>query len=136
MFEYPVSGSIVHNGVHSGMSGETITLRWQRFALFTDARAAFSKVPCVYVQTNAEAEPLRIGKASKGLEPRYRGGTGHALDAAMHGSGGLVFVATVPKELCEAIESELIWRCRRALVYNIQGKVLAPVRRVIETCVI
>jgi hypothetical protein len=34
---------------------------------------------------------LRVGMVGKeGLEPRYRGGTGYALDAAMHGSGNQV----------------------------------------------
>ena len=53
----------------------------------------FKLVPWLYVQTDASRQILRIGKAGEGLEPRYRGGTGYALDAAMHGPGNLVFVA-------------------------------------------
>lgn len=112
------------------MSGETITLWWQRFTLFTDGRDAFKKTSCIYLQTDSAARPIRVGKASKGLEVRYRGGNGGSLDAAMHSSGNLIFVAAVAEDLCEAIEKELIWRWRRALIYNIQGKNQAPVRRV------
>jgi hypothetical protein len=50
------------------------------------------------VQTDAQGCPIRVGKASEGLEARYRGGTGYAIDAAMHPSGNLVFVAAVDKK--------------------------------------
>ena len=52
---------------------------------------------CIYIQTDQQGNPIRIGKASQGLEARYRGGTGYAIDAAMHSSNNLVFVAAVPK---------------------------------------
>ncbi len=39
------------------------------------------------VQADREGRAVRVGKASLGLVARYRGGTGHALDAAMHDSG-------------------------------------------------
>src|SRR5262249_20656748 len=45
-------------------------LNWQKFTKLTDARGC----------------PIRIGKASEGLEARYRGGTGYAMDAAMRHS--------------------------------------------------
>jgi hypothetical protein len=48
----------------------------------------------------------------------------------MHVSGNLVFVAAVPKDLCEDAESELIWQGRRSLLYNNRGKRTAPPRRV------
>lgn len=70
-----------------------VLLAWSRFERLTAARAAFKLVPCLYVQTDRDRQILRIGKASEGLEPRYRGGTGYALDAALHGSGNLVFGA-------------------------------------------
>lgn len=95
-----------------------IRLRWERFAVATEARKAFAKTPCVYIQTDAEGNPIRVGKASQGLEARYRGGTGYALDASMHGSGNLIFVTPVPRELCAIVETELIWRGRRVLIYN------------------
>ena len=72
------------------------------------------------------ATPIRIGKASEGLEARYRGGTGYALDAAMHNSGNLVFVAQVEQNLCELVEAELIWRQKTTLLYNNQGKTNPP----------
>ena len=89
----------------------------------------FAKMACIYIQTDQQGNPIRIGKASQGLEARYRGGTGYALDAAMHSSNNLVFVATVPKELCKAVEDELIWQGRQCLSYNNQGKLLSPFRR-------
>jgi len=67
--------------------------------------------------------------ASKGLNARYRGGTGYAIDAAMHDSKNLVFVAEVPLEYCALIEQNLIWQYRRLLIYNNVGKRTCP-----ETC--
>ncbi len=86
-----------------------VLLAWSRFDRLTAARAAFNLVPCLYVQTDASRRILRIGKAGEGLEPRYRGGTGYALDAAMHGSGNLVFVA-VPdiSAFLEDLERQLL----------------------------
>lgn len=69
---------------------------------------------------------LGIGKASKGLEARYRGGTGYALDAAMHASRNLVFVAAVPSALCEQVGRTLIWQFRTQLAYNNLGVTRAP----------
>src|SRR5436853_4162359 len=107
-----------------------VKLKWYRFAKLTKARSAFPKTPCVYVQTDSAAHPIRAGKASEGLEARYPGGTGYALDAAMHESGNLVFVAGVPKDLCKAVEDELIWQGRRRLSYNNNGKIVPPRRRI------
>ena len=112
------------------MSARTVTLTWHRFRKLTAARQRFARNPCVYVQTDREGDPLRIGKASKGLEARYRGGTGYALDAAMHHSNNLVFVATVSAGDCSAVESELIWLERERVVYNNIGKRKAPQPRV------
>ena len=103
-----------------------MVLRWHRFQRLTDARAAFKTRACVYVQTDARGRPVRIGKASKGLEARYYGGTGYALDAAMHASGNLVFVAAVPASLCEQVERTLIWQFRTQLAYNNLGVTRAP----------
>lgn len=103
-----------------------VKLKWCQFAKLTEARSAFPKTPCVYAQTDSTARPIRVGKASEGLEARYRGGTGYALDAAMHGSSNLVFVAGVPRDLCKAVEDELIWQGRRNLPYNNNGKIAPP----------
>jgi hypothetical protein len=108
-----------------------IALKWQKFTKLTDARLRFAKTPCVYVQTDSQGCPIRIGKASEGLEARYRGGTGYALDAAMHGSGNLIFVAAVDKKLCGFVEDELIWQGRRRLHYNNVGKIFPPAHRVL-----
>ena len=108
----------------------TITLRRQRFDRMTDARAAFGKTACVYVQADARGRPVRVGKASLGLHARYRGGTGWALDAASHASRNFVFVAAVPRALVAAVEAALIFKHRAALPYNNQGKRRAPSGRV------
>ena len=109
---------------------EPVGLEWKKFSKLTEARSRFAKIPCVYVQADSQGCPIRIGKASEGLEARYRGGTGYAIDAAMHGSGNLVFVAAVDKDLCECVEAELIWQGRQCLTYNNQGKLTPPFRRV------
>lgn len=107
-----------------------IVLTWRRFEKLTDARDAFTSVPCIYVQTDTLGKPLRVGKASKGLKVRYRGGTGYAMDAAMHNSGNLIFVAEVADGLCDEVEQQLIWRERQILQYNKQGKVKPPSKHV------
>ena len=104
-----------------------VTLRWQRFSTLTAARSAFGKTPCVYVQADKAGRALRVGKATSGLGSRYRGGTGYALDAAMHGSGNRVFVAAVPAELVGSVETALIWKYRDVLRYNEIGKLRSPV---------
>jgi len=106
-----------------------IVLVWRRFKKLTDARDAFPDVPCVYVQSEGRGVPVRVGETSVGLESRYRGGNGFALDAAMHNSGNLVFVAEVPEGLSEEIERELIWRERQTLLYNNEHKSNPPPRR-------
>jgi hypothetical protein len=68
--------------------------------------------------------PEAVRKASAGLEPRYRGGTGYAMDAAMHHSGNLIFVAAVEKKLCGFVENELIW----------QGKTLPHLQQPGQNC--
>jgi hypothetical protein len=68
--------------------------------------------------------------ASKGLDKRYHGGDGGAMDAAMHRSGNLVFVAGVDRALCKLVEDELIWQGRRVLIYNERGKQYPPFQRV------
>ena len=103
-----------------------IQLTWSPFATLTAAREVFKSTPCIYVQTDCNARPIRVGMASRGLEARYRGGTGYALDAAMHESGNFVFVSPVPSDDCESIERELIWQHREELTYNNVGKRAPP----------
>ena len=106
----------------------TVGLEWHRFSKLTDARRAFPKQPCVYVHTDKARNATRVGVATKGLDLRYHGGTGYSMDAAMHGSGNLIFVALVEPELCGAVELELIWQGRNALTYNNVGKRRKPLR--------
>lgn len=103
-----------------------VVLVWKRFESLTQARSAFSLSCCIYVQADSKGHAIRVGKASQGLTPRYRGGTGWALDAAMHGSGNVVFVAAVESALVDAVESRLIWDHRECLVYNNIGKLREP----------
>jgi hypothetical protein len=103
-----------------------IALRWYRHDSFIAARNAIGPNACVYVQADSTGRPVRVGKASMGLNVRYRGGTGWALEAAMHGTGNLVYTAVVPAELCDAIERTLIWTSKESLPYNNQGKLHAP----------
>ena len=108
---------------------KNVVLRWQRFETLTEARDVFASQPCVYVQADRNSVAVRVGKASKGLQTRYRGGTGHALDAAMHRSGNKVFATSVPAGMCDDVERSLIWQFRASLPYNIQGKRYPPARR-------
>jgi hypothetical protein len=108
---------------------EPLTLNWHKFQKLTEARSQFARTLCVYAQADEYGHPVRVGKASKGLEVRYRGGTGYAIDAAMHGSSNLVFVAAVPKHLSKTVEEELIWQGRQCLSYNNQGKISVLSRR-------
>lgn len=103
---------------------ESITLEWHRFKKLTDARRQFKATPCVYIQTDCQGKILRIGKAEKGLEARYRGGTGYALDAAMHGSENQVFVASLASSLALSVEAILIYQLQPP--YNILGKIRSP----------
>ena len=105
-------------------------LKWNKYRLFTEARKEYWDKPCVYIQADSSGKPIRVGKASKGLNARYRGGTGYALDAAMHNSGNLLFVATVIPETSGLVESELIWRGRNCLPCNNLGKKSTPLKRV------
>ena len=111
------------------MSRNLIRLRWRRYSKLTDARADFAKTPCIDVQAKRSGKALRVGKASKGLTVRYRGGTGYALDAAMHGSRNRVYVAAVNADECDGIEKELIWSYRKQLIYNNLGKAKPPPTR-------
>ncbi len=99
----------------------SVELWWSRFSKLTEARDVFPDHACVYAQTDPEGRPARIGMASKGLDTRYHGGDGGAMDAAMHRSGNLVFAAGVNGALCKSIEDELIWQGRRVLIYNDRG---------------
>src|SRR5260370_30514817 len=108
------------------MKIRTATLSWSRFSRMSDARAAFWATPCVYAQTDRAGKVIRVGKAEKGLNSRYHGGEAYSVDAAMHRSRNLVFVAAVPQALCVAVEDQLIWQHRSQLEYNNQGKLQEP----------
>lgn len=106
-----------------------IVLVWSRFAKLKAAREAFPTTACTYAKADPKGGVFRVGRASRGLRARYRGGTGYAVDAAMDGSGNSVFVAPVAQKLCVLVESELLWSYRHRLIYNNQGKLCPPSRR-------
>lgn len=102
----------------------------EHFDNLTEVCTRFRRTPCVYVQTDKKGKVIHIGKASKGLERRYRGGTSYALDAAMHASGNKVYVAEVTAQNADIIGQELIWNSRIFLLYNNQGKKTEPKQRI------
>ena len=103
---------------------ETILLEWRRFKKLTDARKRFKTTPCIYIQADRNGAILRVGKAEKGLETRYRGGTGYAIDAAMHDSENQVFAASLGADLVQVVEALLIYGLQP--LYNNQGKIKPP----------
>lgn len=105
---------------------EAVTLIWRKFTSFMEARDATGPNTCVYVQADPEGHPLRVGLAAGGLHRRYWGDTAFAMEAAMHGSGNLWFVATVTLGMCEAVQSTLIWQWRESLLYNQVESLTAP----------
>ena len=84
-------------------------LRWRRFDSMTHAGKAARRRPCVYVQTDPNGHPLRVGKAARGLHHRYDEG---AMDAAMDGSENLIYTARVPRHFLGRVEAQLIWEWR------------------------
>lgn len=64
---------------------DAFNLTWHRFPSFIAARAFFRGKGCIYLQTNAAENILRVGECDDPWE-RYKGGTAYALDAAGHGS--------------------------------------------------
>jgi len=77
---------------------------------------------CVYVIADPNGSPLYIGSSQALGDRRYRGGTASSFDAALHGSGNLIFVTKVPSGRCVVIEKALIWAERPE--YNKQGKII------------
>lgn len=81
----------------------SVTLEWLMFDKFVDydsrrgARDRFVEMPCIYIQTDREKAILRVGATERSLQDRYWGGTAYTIEAAMHGSGNLIFVAAVPR---------------------------------------
>jgi hypothetical protein len=92
-----------------------LTLTFERFPSFIAARKEFRGRPCVYIQTDSDEKPLRVGE-SDDLWKRYFGGTAYALEAAGHGGGNLYFVADAPADRKE--------RCRleATLIYSLQPR--------------
>src|SRR5882724_1906274 len=105
------------------MSGEgEILLIWHRFDRMTKACKEFHASECVYVIADPKGIPLYIGSSQALGDRRYRGGTASSFDAALHGSGNLIFVSKVPSGRCAVIEKALIWAERPE--YNKQGKII------------
>jgi len=88
-----------------------IPLVWKKFANFQDALKRFKGVSCIYVLTDRDGRILRIGESGN-LRSRYRGGTGWMVEAALHGSGNMIFVAEAPIEdqIRKSAEALLIFK--------------------------
>lgn len=65
---------------------------WERFANVQDAPKKFKSIAGLYMLTYKEGRILGIGESGN-LRNLYRGGTGWMVEAALHGSGNLVFIA-------------------------------------------
>ena len=101
-----------------------VVLTWERFDTFRRARERFRAKPCIYVLTDASGTVLRVGE-SDDLWQRYFGGTGWMVEAALHGSGNVVFGAEAPADRSarRRVEAALIFRCQPA--YCVQNKLVA-----------
>jgi hypothetical protein len=104
--------------------GNYRVLRWRCFDSMTAARDAAPRQSCVYVHTDPDGHPVRVGKASRGLSHRYPGGNAGAMDAGMDGSGNLIYTAWVPRYVLGRVEAELIWEWKPR--YNQLLKTAAP----------
>ena len=108
---------------------EPFKLTWHRFPSFIEAREFFRGKGCIYLQTDAAGNILRVGECDDPWE-RYKGGTAYALDAAGHNSGNLYFFAEVNEDSStrKAIEANLIFDLQPR--YNNQHKKRPPRVRV------
>lgn len=108
------------------MNSKLLALNWKKFKGFTEAVRAYRGKSCVYVMADSNSKILRVGRARDGLYIRYKEGYSSTIDAAMYGSGNLVFVSYVPKGLCEDVEKLLIYREQPQ--YNKRGKKTKPAK--------
>jgi hypothetical protein len=99
---------------------------WEKFANFQDALKKFKRIPCIYVLTDKDGRILRIGESGN-FRSRYRGGTGWMVEAAMHGSGNLVFVSAAPIEEKIRKFAEAFLTFKYQPPYCQQNKLVAPV---------
>lgn len=106
-----------------------LPLDWRRFSGFLQLRGEFRDRPCIYLQTDPQEHILRVGE-SDDLWNRYRGGTSYAVEAAIHGSGNLLFAALAPADQAErrCLEATLIYDLQPR--YNNQHMGAPPVPRV------
>ena len=104
-----------------------VVLTWERFDTLRQARKRFRRLPCIYVLADKDGAILRIGE-SDDLWERYVGGTGWMVDAALHGSGKVIFAAEAPADLAarRRVEASLILRCQpKFCVHHKMGTALA-----------
>jgi|GEM_PF-1894058 excinuclease UvrABC nuclease subunit len=121
------------------MVKQNLILNWRKFKTWNDVCNAHGEFefPCVYVVADKKGKPLYIGKASArqqsrggklragGLRRRYWADW-NTLDAAMDGSGNLVFVAEVKPAKAKDIEAQLI--SENHPKYNTIGTTTPPKR--------
>jgi hypothetical protein len=119
-FHGPASRAVARHATVTSMPD--VQLTWRRFDGMVAATKAFKACACVYVIADPNGTPLYIGVSKALGELRYRGGTAAAFDAALHGSGNIIFVAESTVGDCEQVEKALIWAEKPP--YNRQGKII------------
>ena len=105
-----------------------VKLDWSRFDSFGQAIAAGYGKGRFFVYAIADRKSGRVryvGKASKGICSRYKGGTHTALDAVLKASRNSVFVGEFKGAPLDKVEKQLIWDWRKTLL-NVQGKKKDP----------
>ena len=129
------------------VSKPEICLNWRRFGSWKEVSIFVNKaegpVSCIYAQTDADGNLLRIGKTDR-LRGRYWSDTG-TLDASMHNSGNRIYVGilvqcsdgSTPRDVDEDMtvradlkdgERELIFRHHP--IYNYRDRNSSPSRRI------
>ena len=102
---------------------------WEQFATFQEALKKFKRAACIYMLTDKDGRILRIGESGN-LRSRYNGGTGWMVEAALHGSGNLVYVAAAPIDQKIRRDAEATLTFRYQPPYCQRDKLLAPVEPV------
>lgn len=103
-----------------------VLFTWQKFTTFQEALKKHKGIACLYVLTDKDENILRIGESGC-LRSRYRGGTGWMVEAAMHGSGNIIFVAAAPVEQKMRQSAEALLTYRHQPPYCQRDKMIPPV---------
>ncbi len=106
-----------------------VDLEWERFDTLRAARKKFRQKPSLYALVSEDGELLYVGE-SQDLWKRYNGGTGTAFDAALDGTGKLVFATTAPADRPMRLVVEAMLVYYHQPKFGIHNKRRAPRRSV------